>query len=303
MSSNSFSINPTYVYVYLRVSTRAQTHKSNGLEEQCKVCQDYLKKNFPQNEIFKYYTDIGSSYNEKNILMNLNKLVKEVSFEKNSLILVRDISRLGRNTFQVFNMLRKLKKANSHIIGIEENLCWNHTRLMDRKFSHAVIDSEENSDFKSIKQSNRIKAIRAVGGHIGNAPYGTQVIKNNNIPYLYKNLNEINILRTIKTEFLKCLSIEKTTDYLNNKKIKNRGKKWSPNQISYILKKYFPNVRINKNSDMVNNYFTKYPDLGTKNFNEENFNEENLDMEDILVSIDNVNLETKPKRKYTKKSN
>ncbi len=142
MSSNSFSINPTNVYVYLRVSTRAQTHKSNGLEDQRKICQDYLKENFPKSTIFKYYTDIGSSYNEKNVLTNLNKLIKEVSLEKNSLILVRDISRLGRNTFQVFSLLRKVTKSNSHIIGIEENLCWNYSRLMDRKFSHAIIDSD-----------------------------------------------------------------------------------------------------------------------------------------------------------------
>ena len=280
MSSNPFSINPSYVYVYLMVSTRAQTHKSNGLEDQCRICQDYLKKNFPKSSIFKYYTDIGSSYNEKNILTNLNKLIKEVSFEKNSLILVRDISRLGRNTFQVFNMLRKIKKANSHIIGIEENLCWNHTRLMDRKFSHAIIDSEENSDIKSIKQSDRIKSIRSIGGHIGNAPYGTQIIKKNNIPYLYKNSNDINTLRSIKTEFLKCLSIEKTTQYLNENNIKYRGKKWTLKQVSNILKKYFPNVKINKNSDMINNYFTKYPD----------YNQEDYDMKNISDSIDNVNL-------------
>ena len=50
---------------------------------------------------------------------------------------------------------------------------------MDRKFSHCVIDSEENSDIKSIRQSNRIKTIKAIGGYIGSAPYGTVVIKKN----------------------------------------------------------------------------------------------------------------------------
>jgi DNA invertase Pin-like site-specific DNA recombinase len=290
MSSNIFSINPTNVYVYLRVSTRGQTYKSNGLEDQCKICQDYFKKNFPKSVIIRYYTDIGSSYNEKNTLTNLNKLIKEITFEKNSLILVRDISRLGRNTFQVFNLLRKVMKSNSYIIGIEENLCWNHSRLMDRKFSHAIIDSEEHSDLKSIKQSNRIKAIKSMGGHIGHVPFGTRVIKNNNIRYIYKNTKEINTLRIIKEEFLKSLNVEKTTKFLNDKNIKNRGKNWTTRQISNILKKYFPNVIKNKNSDMVNDYFSKYKD----------YDEEDSDIKNILDSIDNVTLQTKPKRKYIK---
>jgi DNA invertase Pin-like site-specific DNA recombinase len=264
MSSNSFSINPTNLYVYLRVSTRGQTIKSNGLEDQCKICQDYIKKNFPQNEIFKYYTDIGSSYNDKNTLVKLNELIKKISSEKNSLILVRDISRLGRNTFQVFNLLRKVTKSNSYIIGVDENLCWNYSRLMDRKFSHMVINSEETSDFKSIKQSNRIKYIRSVGGYIGRNPYGTQIIKINNIPHIYKNSNEIHILKTIKNIFLKSLNIEKTTKILNDKNKKNRGKNWTSNQIKYILKKYYPNILINKNSDLVNDYFNKYADYNKK---------------------------------------
>ena len=287
MNLNKFSIKPINIYVYIRVSTISQKYKSNGLEDQCKICDCYLKNNFPKKEVVKYYTDIGSSYNEKNILTNLNKLIKEVSLEKNSLILVRDISRLGRNSFQVFNLLNKVRKADSNIIGIDENLCWNYSRLMDRKFSHAIIDSEEDSDHKSINQSNRIKKIKSKGGYVGRTPFGTQIIKINNIPYIYKNPNEINMLKNIKNEYLKSFDIEKTTKYFNDKNIINRGKKWSERQISNILKKYFPDVILNKNSDLIDNYFNKYKDY-----------EENINVNELSDTIQNINLQTKSRRKY-----
>jgi len=178
MSLNTFSIKPDYIYVYLRVSTQAQTYKSNGLEEQNEICRAYIEKYFPKStNCVEFFTDIGSSYNGKNVLTNLNKIIRKLSTQTNTLLLVRDISRLGRDTFQVFNLLKKIKKSNSYIIGIEENLCYNHSKLMDRKFSHSIIDSEEHSDIKSIKSTNRINKIISNGKYVGRVPYGCMIIK------------------------------------------------------------------------------------------------------------------------------
>lgn len=325
-TSNSFSITPSNIYVYLRVSTQAQTYKSNGLNEQCKLCQDYIKSNYSKNIPIEYYSDVGSSYNEKNTLVNLNKLIKEISKQKNTLILVRDISRLGRNVFQVFSLLRKIKKANSHIIGLEENLCWNHSRLMDKKFYHHIIDSEEHSDHKSIKSTNRIRQIKAFGGHVGKIPFGTKLIKKNNIPYIYKNSDEINLLKTIKNVFLKFSNVEKITEYLNNNNLKNRTKNWTPNQIINIKKKYFPNLIFNLKSnsksnstDYIDFNFTKYKDYDYEQEQEQeqepkveteteikeikeakSKSDLESDIFNVTNTINNVNLNKnqKPKRKY-----
>lgn len=307
MSLNTFSIKPNYIYVYLRVSTHAQTHKSNGLGEQNEICQAYIKKHFPKliNNV-EFFTDVGSSYNGKNKLINLNKLIRRLTTQTNALLLVRDISRLGRDTFQVFSLLRKIKKSNSHIIGIEENLCYNHSRLMDRKFSHSIIDSEEHSDFKSIKSTNRINKIISNGGYVGRVPYGCMIVKKNNIPYIYKNPNEINIIQMIKQVFLKYRNVLKTVKYLNTKNFKYRnGIEWNDKQITYYLKKYFPNLLFNKNSDLTNKYFSKYQELNDNIMDiDEKSNtvgEQNIDT--ITTKLENVNLNNpsvKPKRKYTK---
>lgn len=295
MNNNNFSIKPNNIYVYFRVSTYSQTYKTNGLEEQNNICQNYLNFNFSNFDgDIEFYTDVASSYNNKNILTNLNKIIRKITSQTNSLLIVRDISRLGRDTFQVFNLLKKIKKSKSYIIGIEENLCYNYSKLMDRKFSHIIIDSEEHSDNKSIKSSNRINNILINGGYVGRVPFGCMIIKKNNIPYIYKNPDEINTLKMIKEIFLKYKSILKTMDYLNSNNIKYRNDiKWNESIIKNYLKKYFPNLLKNNDSDLIDFYFSKYSDYD-KTIEIINFNNKfmNLKIKNIVGA--------KPKRKYVK---
>jgi hypothetical protein len=70
--------------------------------------------------------DIASSYNDINALKNLNKLMKKI--QENSVIIVSDISRLGRNCFQVFNMLKKVKTGESIKIIEEDKKIWEVTK-------------------------------------------------------------------------------------------------------------------------------------------------------------------------------
>jgi DNA invertase Pin-like site-specific DNA recombinase len=300
MSLNTFNITPSNIYVYLRVSTYTQTYKSNGLKEQNEICQEYIKNNFSKfNGEIQFYTDVASSYNNKNVLINLNKIIRKISSQSNSILLVRDISRLGRDTFQVFNLLRKIKKSKSYIIGIEENLCYNYSKLMDKKFSHSIIDSEEHSDIKSIKLTQNINRIKLVGGYIGRVPYGCMTIKKNNIPYIYKNPSEINVINMIKKVFLKYRSIEKTTKYLNKKNFKYRNNKnWNEIQIKNCLKKFFPNLLVDKNSDLVDNYFSKYQELNNDIIDVD----EKLNMKNINIKLENTVIDNiRRKRKYIKK--
>jgi DNA invertase Pin-like site-specific DNA recombinase len=300
MSQYTFNIKPSNIYVYLRVSTYAQTYKSNGLKEQNEICQEYIKNNFLKfNGEIQFYTDVASSYNNKNVLINLNKIIRKISSQPNSILLVRDISRLGRDTFQVFSLLRKIRKSKSYIIGIEENLCYNYSKLMDKKFSHSIIDSEEHSDIKSIKLTQIINKIKSVGGYIGRVPYGCMTIKKNNIPYIYKNPSEINVITMIKNVFLKYKSIEKTTKYLNTKNFKYRNNKnWNEIQIKNYLKKFFPNLLVDKNSDLVDNYFSKYQELNNDIIDVD----EKLNMKNINIKLENVIIDnTNTTRKNIKK--
>jgi DNA invertase Pin-like site-specific DNA recombinase len=250
MNLSNYGINPNRIYVYFRVSTKSQAYQTDGFGDQTKICSEYIDKNFKGCNV-DYFEEIGSSYNNKSKLPILNKIMRK--FEPNSLLLVRDISRLGRNTFQVFTLLKKIKKLNSHIIGINENLCYNNSRIMDREFSHKIIDSEKDSDKKNLLSSKRIMDIKKMGGCFGKAPYGTIKIKSNNIPYLYKNPDELNIIDLMKKVYKKEKSIQKVVNYLNLNKIYNRNDKiWTNYTVKNLLKKNFPNIPDIPNTIIVN---------------------------------------------------
>ena len=276
MKIKNYGIEPNRIYVYLRVSTKSQSCKTDGLSDQNKICSEYIKNNFKESMV-NYFEEIGSSYNNKSKLPILNKIMRK--FEPNSLLIVRDISRLGRNTFQVFTMLKKIKKLNSHIIGINENLCYNYSRLMDREFSHKIIDSEKDSDMKNLISTKRINMIKSQGGFLGRAPYGTIVVKLNNIPYLYKNPGELNTINIIKKLYKKEKSIQNVVNYLNKNKIYNRADiLWTNYTIKNILKKHFPNILLNPNSNKVSKLFSDIPDLP-----------DTTDLPDTPIDIESIN--------------
>lgn len=267
MELNNYGIKPNKIYVYLRVSTKSQIHQSNGLDEQNKICSEFIKNNF-KGIMVNYFTEIGSSYNNKSKLPILNKIIR--FFEPNSLLVVRDISRLGRNTFQVFTLLKKIKKLNSYIVGINDGLCYNYSRLMDREFSHKIIDSETDSDKKHLIATKRINSIKNAGGYLGRAPYGTIKIKSNNIPFLYKNPSEINVIDLMKKMYKKEKNIQKIVNYLNLNKIYNRKDLlWTTYAVKNILKKNFPNILINPKSNLVSKIFDNLPDIPNQNINDE----------------------------------
>lgn len=250
-----FNIIPNQIYIYVRVSTKSQAFGPAGLEDQKLICYNYVNKYYKYVPV-EFFSEIGSSYNNKSKLPILSKIMKKITL--GSLIIIRDISRLGRDTFQVFSLLKKIKKNNSHIIGINENLCYNYSRLMDREFSHSIIDSEKSSDRKHIKSTLRIRDIKSKGGWIGAPPYGTMIVKYNSIPNLYKNPNEIETISLVGSEFIKYRNLSVVSETLNNNKIPNRGGKlWTPSSIRYLLNKHYPSLfEVNKKKNINIKYLT-----------------------------------------------
>jgi DNA invertase Pin-like site-specific DNA recombinase len=294
MTPNIFDINPAKVYVYLRVSTRAQVNGSDGLSDQNNICTEYVKKHFKHLPI-EYYSEIGSSYNNKNKLTELNKIMRKMI--PNSLLLVRDISRLGRDTFQVFSLLRKIKKTDSHIIGIDENLCYNYSRLMDREFSHKIIDSEKSSDQKHNLSKKRISIIKANGGFVGRAQYGTMIVKKENIPYIYKNPFEMSIIELMKTQYKKLKNLTKVTKYLNSINICNRRNViWTELAISNILKKHYPNILSNPNDNVPSDILSGISDLPKE------YEYDNTNMVELEAELEKINLKNTVEQKINLKN-
>ena len=225
------------IFIYCRVSTLKQ---ADNIDEQHKLCFDWIKNNFNQNILIDYYYDIKSTYNNENALTSQNSMLKKLN--KNNLIVIKDISRLGRNEFQCINVLKKVKNKDAYIFSVEENLYYNDEFISNNYFLKKIADSKLFSDNLSLITKLRNSGIKKVGGHIGKTSYGYKLEKKNKIPFLQINDCERKIIKLIKyyIEHEKY-EYELIANILNEKKILNRNKYWNKNTVKYIYKKNINN--------------------------------------------------------------
>ena len=240
--------NVTYVYAYLRVSTRIQaSNDKNGLEKQLDACTNYAKKVLKKN-IYECYTDIGTTYKNKCILTHQNKMLRQII--PNSVILIHSVSRIGRDLTQTVKFLSSLKKKGVKIISITDNACYGKTRLLDKKFYYRMIHAEEKSDIKSERMTLRIMLIKRLGGYFGRPPYGYQTTMMNNVPMLTKNTSEQTNIKTIKSLFAKRKSVSTIVNYLNSHNRVKRGKEWTYQNVKSVnLNKHVKTYVLNENTD------------------------------------------------------
>jgi DNA invertase Pin-like site-specific DNA recombinase len=241
-----FNLEFSNVYIYYRVSTISQEYENNGLDNQTNLCENYLNNIYKIKEKnINYYCDIGSTYNNRSILKEQNKMIKDLPKYSKSLIVIYDVSRIGRNTFLAFQFLNKIKKLNSFIIAVKDNLCFNYNKLMDKKFYNKIIEAELSSDKKSINSLERINDIKIRGGYLGRPPFGFKIIRENNLPKLKICDLEMKVVNQIKKKYIKDKCYYKTLNYFNLKKKYNRNKLWTINSIKTIIKKDYLDEEFN----------------------------------------------------------
>lgn len=218
--------------VYTRTSTKKQSEEQHGLDYQQKLCDKFISDNNYNNKSnldsdtsnndtsnndnnTDNIHDIGSSYNNEKKLSNLTKYVRKMG--ENTTIFVSEISRLGRNIWQVFDILKKISTKKSYVISVSEKLVFNYNKKMDTQFYYKVIDSINEADMISTRVTNAIKYIRANNGHVGRAPFGKKVIRDDKkIPRLVRNINEENIINKIINIYKKGNTVAKISEIIND---------------------------------------------------------------------------------------
>jgi putative DNA-invertase from lambdoid prophage Rac len=218
------------VYMYNRVSTQKQAE--TGLPKQYEECTIGLQK----LRIIKFeeYVDIGSSYRNSNALYNLNRLLRKV--EKNDLIVVARISRLGRNVLQVISALEKVRRKGALIYAAYESLFWNKNKYENTKFQNIVIKAREKSDTLSMKARDTYNYITGNNGYYGKPSYGFSIGRDeNNIPILVPNDEEVRIINFIRDQYENNKStFFNIANTLNEKGINKRGYVWNVSNVKRV---------------------------------------------------------------------
>jgi DNA invertase Pin-like site-specific DNA recombinase len=229
-----------YICVYTRVSTKKQSDdKKHGLSYQKDLCKGYIDKFYSLSNDISYREDVGSSYKSKSILREMCELIRKL--KPNTLIVVSEVSRLGRNYSMVENVLKSIQKKKSFVISISENLVYGLSKLKNGQFIHKVNDSEKESDVLSMRVKNTHEYIKRNGGYIGKPPFGYFVTKNSrNLPVLKEKPEDFELIDRIVNLTTDCYTYAEIANIMNTKKIFYKGKLWTSAKIKVILKKFYP---------------------------------------------------------------
>jgi DNA invertase Pin-like site-specific DNA recombinase len=235
---------PRQFYIYYRVSTSSQANdQAHGLDRQTDGCEKFAESTFSAKEYsINYYCDIGSSYNGKNVLSQLNKLIREIV--PYSVIMIWDVSRLGRDTIQVFSVLRQIKRKHCVVISVSDYLSWGISRGDDKLFYHRIIDSETESDLKSSRAKAFASACRLKNIHIGTVPYGYKLSPSRK---LVTNTKEQDTIKTLIAKYNELKSYTLVASFYNKTKMLYRSKPWTARTVCYLVSKH------SKSNDVLEN--------------------------------------------------
>ena len=141
LASTSLDIKEKRVAAYARVSTDSED-QIHSFKAQI---DEYTKKitSNPDWEFVGMYSDEGISGTSLKKRDGLNALLKEAKKGNVDLILVKSISRLGRNTLDILTIVRELREIGVEIKFEKENLSSLDTRTDMVLTFHSSIAQEE----------------------------------------------------------------------------------------------------------------------------------------------------------------
>lgn len=163
--------------VYLRLSADEKgkdNEQSNSVVNQRKIIEYYLndKKDIT---IFKCYVDDGYTGTDFN-RPGYKEMLNDIETKKINGVIVKDLSRLGRNYIQVGNFIDKIVPSYKlRFISVNDNVdSLNNPRLMDSlEIPFKNLINENYSKDSSIKLRTALSASKKAGNFIGKyAPYG-----------------------------------------------------------------------------------------------------------------------------------
>jgi DNA invertase Pin-like site-specific DNA recombinase len=195
--------------IYTRVSSKAQDQDNGSLEFQKFMCQEYATKN--NIKVLDYFSHVISSYNKNNLQMLENKLNET----KANTIIIYNISRFSRNSYNAHIFMNKYKHITLHFI--EEKLVIKNSLDM-----HQLRSALSTAEYQSASLSDRIKKTynyRKMNNLITVKPkYGSTVYEQNVIEFIKYARSIIVDVKTLNSNMQLLTKDEDRiiVDYFNN---------------------------------------------------------------------------------------
>lgn len=218
------------VVAYCRVST-LKNEQLDSLETQERFFKQYAEKR--GYNLTKIYADQGKSgtrLKNRSALLNLLNDARAGTFDA---VLIKDVSRLARNTVDFLTSIRLLKSLGIVVTFVNyDNTSSESSEFMLTMLS-AIAQEESSNMSKRIKFGKRLNA---KNGRVPNFVYGYDKVSGD---YFNLKINRAEA-ETVKKIFSlyssEEYSMSRIADLLNSKGIKTKhGSKWSQAAVSRIL--------------------------------------------------------------------
>ena len=252
---NKESINSFQTAIYARISRDKKEKPSDSIENQIALCESFIQKSedFSLVGIYKDIAKTGTDFERP----DFENLMDEVRMGKVNCIVVKDLSRFGRNYTELGNFIEKIFPfLGVRFVAVNDNLDTFHmddpNKSLEVILKNIVNETYATDISKKVSSSHQMR-IKQGGFICGAAPYGYVARKDGDgIRRLYPDENTAPIVKEIFDAYLKGLStlgiskllLEKrvyiATDYRKFGKAVSDSEEairiWQPTTILQVLK-------------------------------------------------------------------
>lgn len=236
---------------YCRVSTKKE-EQLDSLESQEKFFEEYSEKyGF---ELVCIYADEGKSGTKMKNRTELLKLLNAATFGEFELVLIKDISRLARNTVDFLTSIRTLKALGIKVVFVN----YDQTSSESSEFMLTMLSAIAQEE--SANTSKRVKFGKKQNAKLGRVP--NLIFGYDKIPgeYFRLRINEEEaetVRRIFKLYTQKEIGASKIADILNRDRIlTKRGCSWSQASICRILCNDIYTGKVINGKEEVEDYLT-----------------------------------------------
>ena len=219
---NKESINSFQTAIYARISRDKKEKPSDSIENQIALCESFIQKSedFSLAGIYKDIAKTGTDFER----LDFENLMEEVRMGKVNCIVVKDLSRFGRNYTELGNFIEKIFPfLGVRFIAVNDNLDTFHmedpNKSLEVILKNIVNETYAKDISKKISTSHQIR-IKQGGFICGAAPYGYTARKDEDgVRRLYVDENTASVVKEIFDAYLKGFSTLDISKLLLEKKV------------------------------------------------------------------------------------
>lgn len=224
------------VYIYTRVSTAMQVD-GYSLDAQKKEIEREVT--YQEMKIINEYSDEGKSGKDIKGRPAFQQMMDDIVSEKDkiSFVLVFKLSRFGRNTADILNSVKIMKKHGAHLICVEDKI---DSSLDSGKLMIAILGAMaeiERDNILAQTMAGRKEKARQGLSNGGLAPYGYKSVGGK----LEIEDDEAEIIRMIFERYIKTsYGPDGVANWLNSMGYKKKKKR--PQEVTYFQRKFVDDV-------------------------------------------------------------